>query len=302
MTDRDGGDMLALGMAVFFVVTVLIAGLAMFPAARDGVLADADRWRGRLLAAVSRWQGSASARAADSSRTLGRRAGWMGRLLHRRRWLLALTLAVLLVPPLLILQTQRQLSWDDFGGGGASHAADSHVVELLRGERLAPPPDLPPAVFLAAEAARIRGASVVAPQAIASADRRWARIAPDFQQRVLAIYRVMREEHGYEMVLVEGFRSPERQAALAAKGGAVTLAGAGQSCHQYGLAVDSALYRDGKLQWDMEDAWTRRGYFLYGELAVEAGLEWGGNWRSIKDYVHLEMKVECRHARRAAGR
>ena len=301
MTDRDGGDMLALGMAVFFVVTVLLAWLAVFPAARDGVLAGADRWRKHLLATISRWQGRAGERAADSSRTLGRGAGWMGRLLHRRRWLLAATIAVLLVPPLLILQTRRQLSWDDFGGGGAGLAADSHVVELLRGERLAPPPDLPPAVFLAAEAARMRGAAV-APQGIASADRKWARIAPDFQQRVLAIYRVMREEHGYEMVLVEGFRSPERQAELAAKGGAVTLAGAGQSCHQYGLAVDSALYRDGKLQWDMEDAWTRRGYFLYGELAVEAGLEWGGNWRSIKDYVHLEMKTECRQARRAAGR
>lgn len=292
--------MLALGMAVFFVVTVLIAWLAIFPAARDGVLEGADRWRARLLAVVVRWQGSAGARAAGSSRTLGRGVGWMGRLLRRRRWLLVATIAVLLVPPLLILQTRRQLSWDDFGGGG--FAADSHVVELLRGERLAPPPELPPAVFLAAEASPMRGAAVVAPQQISSADRKWARISPDFQQRVLAIYRVMREEHGYEMVLVEGYRSAERQAALAAKGGAVTLAGAGQSCHQYGLAIDSALYRDGKLQWDMEDAWTRRGYFLYGELAVEAGLEWGGNWRSIKDYVHLEMKAECRHARRVAGR
>lgn len=297
----DGGSMLALGMAVFFLVTVLVAWLAVFPAARDGLLAAVDRWRRRTMAVAARWQGSAGARASGSSRVLRGGSARLGGMLHRRRWLLAATLAVLLVPPLVILQLGRQSMWEDFGGG-AGFSTDSHVVELLRGERLAPPPELPPAVFLAAEASQMRGTAVVAPREISSADRKWARISPDFQQRVLAIYRVMREVHGYEMVLVEGYRSPERQAALAAKGGSVTRAGAGQSCHQYGLAVDSALYRDGKLQWDMEDAWTRRGYFLYGELAVEAGLEWGGNWRSIKDYVHLEMKAECRHARRAAGR
>ena len=301
MGNRDGGNMLALGMAVFFLVAVLLGWLAVFPAARDGVLAGVDRWRARVAAVAGRWQGNAGARASDSSRALRGRGARLGQMLRRRRWLLVATIAALALPPLLILQLGRQVLWDDFGGG-AGFTADSHVVELLRGERLAPPPDLPPAVFLAAEAAQMRGAAVVAPREISSADRKWARIAPDFQQRVLAIYRVMRDVHGYEMVLVEGYRSPERQAALAAKGGAVTRAGAGQSCHQYGLAVDSALYRDGRLQWDMEDPWTRRGYFLYGELAVEAGLEWGGNWRSIKDYVHLELKSDCRQARRAAGR
>lgn len=293
--------MLALGMAVFFLITVLLAWLAVFPAARDGVLAGVDRWRARMTALAGRWQGSAGARASGSSRALRGGSARLGEMLRRRRWLLAATAAALLLPPLLILQFGRQVMWEDFGGG-AGFATDSHVVELLRGERLAPPPDLPPAVFLAAEASQMRGAAVLAPREISTADRKWARISPDFQQRVLAIYRVMREVHGYEMVLVEGYRSPERQAQLAAKGGAVTRAGAGQSCHQYGLAVDSALYRDGKLQWDMEDPWTRRGYFLYGELAVEAGLEWGGNWRSIKDYVHLELKADCRQARRAAGR
>ncbi|WP_235318639.1 M15 family metallopeptidase [Lysobacter sp. A03] len=301
MGNRDGGNMLALGMAVFFLVAVLLGWLAVFPAARDGVLAGVDRWRARVAAVAGRWQGNAGARASDSSRALRGRGARLGQMLRRRRWLLVATIAALALPPLLILQLGRQVLWDDFGGG-AGFTTDSHVVELLRGERLAPPPDLPPAVFLAAEAAQMRGAAVVAPREISSADRKWARIAPDFQQRVLAIYRVMRDVHGYEMVLVEGYRSPERQAALAAKGGAVTRAGAGQSCHQYGLAVDSALYRDGRLQWDMEDPWTRRGYFLYGELAVEAGLEWGGNWRSIKDYVHLELKSDCRQARRAAGR
>jgi peptidoglycan L-alanyl-D-glutamate endopeptidase CwlK len=296
--------MIALWMAVFFTVAALGAWLVMFPAARDGVWADADRLRARMRAVVVRWQSRAGARAADGSCALGAVTARVGRSLRRHRWLLAGIVPVLIVPPLLILQARQQVVLDGFDDH-AVVAADDHVIALLRGERLAPPPDLPPAVFVAAEAEWRRTtaaiSTVVAPAAIASADRRWERIDPDFRQRVLAIFRVMREQHGYEMVLVEGYRSPGRQAALARQGGSVTRAGAGQSCHQYGVAVDAALYRDGRLHWDMGDAWTRRGYALYGELAVQAGLEWGGSWRSLKDYVHLEMKARCRQARRAAG-
>lgn len=165
------------------------------------------------------------------------------------------------------------------------------VAQLLRGERLTPPPPPPPEVFTTAEVRRLR------PE-IVTADRKWGQIDADLQQRVLAIYEVMRRQYGYEMVLIEGYRSPERQAELMA-GGKATRAGAWQSCHQYGLGVDSAPIRDGKLQWDMNDEWTKRGYFLYGELAEQAGLDWGGNWRSIKDYVHVEMTARCRAARAA---
>jgi hypothetical protein len=45
----------------------------------------------------------------------------------------------------------------------------------------------------------------------------------------------------------EGWRSPERQTLLAAKGTHVTNASAWQSYHQYGLGADCAFYRDGKL-------------------------------------------------------
>ncbi len=297
--------MMALWMAIFFAVTAAAAWLVLFPAARDSVVAGADRLFARLAAVLGRWQSRASGRASESSqsaRASGQRAM---RLFGRHRNLMLATAVLLTVPPLVILQLRQRVVLDGFEGGTAV-ASNNHVLGLLRGERLAPPPELPPAVFVAAEAELLRSAGgatsvIETPQAISGADRKWNRIDPVFQQRVLAIYQVMREQYGYEMVLIEGYRSPERQAALARKGATTTRAGAGQSCHQYGLAVDSALYRDGKLQWDMGDAWTKRGYFLYGRLASEAGLEWGGNWRSIKDYVHLELKDACRQARRAAG-
>ncbi len=210
--------------------------------------------------------------------------------LKRQRWLLAGALLILLLPSLLILLVRRTVVLDDFQGQDMAES-NSLVAQLLRGERLTPPPPPPPEVFTTEEIRRTR------PE-IMTADRRWDSIDAGLQQRVLAIFEVMRRQHGYEMVLIEGYRSPERQAELMS-GGKATRAGAWQSCHQYGLAIDAAPIRDGRLQWDMGDAWTRKGYMLYGELAAQAGLEWGGGWRSIKDYVHVEMAAACRSARAA---
>lgn len=208
----------------------------------------------------------------------------------RRHWLVLLVAGILLVvPTTVILFTRQTVLLDDFQVDDMAESS-SMIAQLLRGERLAPPPPAPPELFTTLEIRRLR------PELV-TADRRWEGVEADMQQRVLAIFEVMRRQYGYELVLVEGYRSPERQAALAAEGKA-TRAGAWQSCHQYGLGVDSALLRDGKLQWDMEDEWVRRGYTLYGQLAVQAGLDWGGNWQSIKDYVHVEMASSCRQARK----
>jgi len=301
-------EVMAIWMAVFFALASALAGLLLFPGLRDALAAGSGRLQSRLRAVTSRWQGRMSGHASDSSRSLRDAGGRSLRQLSRHRLALLAAALALCVPPLLVLQLRQRPVLDGFAIGEVEPAANSQILELLRGERLVPPTAPPPAVFITADAdaaafeAQTGVVAIAVPQQIVSADRRWERIDPDFQQRVLAVYRLMREQYGYEMVLVEGYRSPERQAELARKGRGTTLAGAGQSCHQYGLAVDSAPIRGGKLQWDMRDPWTRRGYELYGQLAQQAGLEWGGAWRSIKDYVHLENKAACRAARRAAGR
>ncbi|WP_231583310.1 M15 family metallopeptidase [Luteimonas sp. FCS-9] len=207
----------------------------------------------------------------------------------RRAPALGLALALVAVPSLVILLSRQTVTFDSFHGEDLAESR-TLIAELMRGERLSPPPPPPPEVFATEEVRRVK------PE-IVGADRKWDQIDADLQQRVLAIFEVMRREHDIRLVLVEGYRSPERQAELMREGRA-TRAGAWQSCHQYGLAIDAAPMRDGKLQWNMEDAWTRRAYFLYGELAEQAGLTWGGNWRSLKDYVHVENAAACRQARR----
>ncbi len=150
-----------------------------------------------------------------------------------------LGLALLLLPAALVMgwsqwRPQRLSGFDE-----AAAPANAQVTQLLVGEQLVPPPPLPPEVFLASD--------IVAEQPLlASADRRWGQMDPGFVQAVLQVFRAMKTRHGYDMALLEGWRSPQRQAMLAARGPTVTQAGPWQSYHQWGLAADCAFLREGK--------------------------------------------------------
>lgn len=199
----------------------------------------------------------------------------------------------LILAPLLFaffLRDRHQLDGFD------DHASDSNqvVAAILRGEQLAPPPPLPPQVFTTAEVEQIR------PQ-IRFASRQWDKLDAEFAQRLLQIFKLMEQRHGYHMVLIEGYRSPERQAMLASMGPHVTNAGAYQSYHQVGLGADCAFYRNGRLVISEKDPWAMRGYTLYGELAREFGLTWGGMWKML-DLGHVELRRPdvLRRARHAA--
>lgn len=121
-------------------------------------------------------------------------------------------------------------------------------------------------------------------------DRKWDKMHPSYKQRLLMVFKIMKERHGYEMVLLEGYRSPERQTRLSGNT-ATTLAKAYQSYHQFGLAADAAFKRDGKVVISERDPWAMRGYQLYGEVAETVGLTWGGRWTRIHDYGHTEFHM-----------
>jgi peptidoglycan L-alanyl-D-glutamate endopeptidase CwlK len=166
--------------------------------------------------------------------------------------------------------------------GAGERAVNAHLDQLLRGERLVPPPTLPPMAFTSREVTLVR-------PMLASANRNWTLLDADFSQRLLAVFRIMREQHGYEMALLEGYRGPERQNQLAAAGSNMTNARAFQSYHQFGLAADCAFLRDGKLVISERDPWAMRGYQLYGEAAESVGLKWGGRW-TMMDFGHVELR------------
>ncbi|AOA58849.1 M15 family metallopeptidase [Acinetobacter larvae] len=121
-------------------------------------------------------------------------------------------------------------------------------------------------------------------------DRKWDRMNPRYKQRLLMVFKIMRERYNYELVLLEGYRSPERQNMLSGNRN-TTLAKAYQSYHQFGLAADVAFKRNGKVVISERDPWAMRGYELYGEVAESVGLTWGGRWKSIKDFGHTEYRM-----------
>ena len=216
------------------------------------------------------WRGRWIARAGRDPGRLGRSRLWWGG-------------ALLLLAPALLMwawtawHPQRADAFDD-----SSPSVNAQVSELLRGEHLVPPPPLPPEVFATVEAEAHH-------PLLSTADRRWDRMDPEFVQTLLRVFQVMKNVHGYDMALLEGYRSPERQAALFAKGPSVTGAGPGQSHHQHGLAADCAFVRDGRLVISERDPWAMRGYELYGMVAEQHGLTWGGRWR-LMDFGHVEWR------------
>lgn len=186
---------------------------------------------------------------------------------------------------------------------------DPQIYALLNGEVLTPPPEVDEKLVDAAiiEATQLeqqynaqnfpttmppsqdnfevwqqRDHSVV--------DRKWDKMNPRYKQRLLMVFKIMKERHNYDLVLLEGYRSPSRQNMLSGNKN-TTLAKAYQSYHQFGLAADVAFKREGKIVISERDPWAMRGYQLYGEVAESVGLTWGGRWKSIQDYGHTEYRM-----------
>lgn len=211
-------------------------------------------------------------------------AGFRGALRKtmRRHWIvLAIGLPLIAIPSLLalVLRTPDMLP----GYEPIEALPDAQIAALLRGEQLVPPSDPPPLAFSTEEVVQVRPMLV-------HASRNWGLMHPEFSQRLLLAFKIMKEKHGYDMALLEGYRSPARQDQLAQLGGAVTNARAFQSWHQYGLAADCAFWRDGKLVISEKDPWAMRGYRLYGEVAEQLGLTWGGRWKMM-DLGHTELRL-----------
>lgn len=198
------------------------------------------------------------------------------------RWWGAGAFALLLLVPVGALWLRQHHAYDGFDHT-LTREGNAQIAALLAGEQLVPPPRLPPELFTTREVE-------AAVPLVASASRQWELLDPEFRQRLLLAYRLMREQHGYEMVLIEGWRSAERQAQLLALGPQVTHAGPGQSYHQYGLAADSAFLRDGRIVISERDPWAAQGYQHFGAVAQSVGLTWGGAWRGLQDLGHVELQ------------
>lgn len=67
-------------------------------------------------------------------------------------------------------------------------------------------------------------------------------------------------------------------------GSIVTNAKGGSSLHNFALALDFMLIINGKDSWKIDENWM-----LVVKIFQSHGFEWGGSWKSIKDYPHFQI-------------
>lgn len=95
---------------------------------------------------------------------------------------------------------------------------------------------------------------------------------------------------GVHPIITQGYRTFAEsdklyQQGRTTPGEIVSNAKAGQSWHNYGLAVDIGLIINGKQSWKVDQNWM-----TVVNIFKEHSFTWGGDWKGFKDYPHLEMK------------
>jgi len=271
-------DMLIFTVILYFILVIVITWLVFVPESRAHSLGFIRSTRLKISHFVRALWPVRQARVAGSNA----RQAYFG--LHfswrtHSKYLIAAGL-VLLVPIVVATFFRNHIQLEGYSDYEAEK--DPVIVALLEGEQLIPPAPLPPEVFTTVEIQAER-------PMIKSASRDWQLLEANFRQLLLRAYKIMEEEHGYTMVLIEGYRTPERQNILAAMGPHVTRARAFQSYHQHGRAADSGFMRNGKIVISERDPWAMKGYQQFGEVTESVGLTWGGRWK-LMDLGHVELR------------
>jgi D-alanyl-D-alanine dipeptidase len=117
--------------------------------------------------------------------------------------------------------------------------------------------------------------------------RAYPGLDPEFANRLAEFERRL-QEAGISVKLTCGYRSAQEQNRLYAQGRTapgriVTNARGGSSWHNYGLAADYAFVVGGQLTWN--GPWR-----VFGRIAGECGLEWGGDWTKFPDRPHVQWR------------
>ena len=127
-------------------------------------------------------------------------------------------------------------------------------------------------------------------------------IHPKLRDELLADYLYINKNilgKGVRLRLTHTYRSPEEQHKLFLQRPKVTNADSWQSIHNYGLAFDIVLMYDKNndgvfetVSWDMIKDGDNNGKADWMEMVAffkSRGWEWGGDWKSFKDYPHFQI-------------
>ena len=113
-------------------------------------------------------------------------------------------------------------------------------------------------------------------------------LKPNASQKLTSFIEKMESKSTWKVEIISGLRSKERQAEL--KNENPKNASADNSKHVKGLAIDINLYKPFNLyrlqKNSPKEEWLSTGI---KEIAAEHGLEWGGDYKTYHDPVHLEL-------------
>lgn len=104
-------------------------------------------------------------------------------------------------------------------------------------------------------------------------------------------------KRGCQYIAIAGNRTYAEQDALYAKGRTapgpkVTNAKGGESNHNFGIAMDFGVFRAGHYLDGGNPDDSKLAAEIHKAAAVHAkanGIEWGGDWKSFKDFPHFEI-------------
>lgn len=88
-----------------------------------------------------------------------------------------------------------------------------------------------------------------------------------------------------DFTVLEGVRSPERQAQLYKEGKSQTL----KSKHLIGRAVDLGVLKDGVITWDKDSYRILAACVKQAAKELNVNIVWGGDFRTFYDGPHFEL-------------
>jgi len=123
-----------------------------------------------------------------------------------------------------------------------------------------------------------------------------AGLHPQFKALATAFVEAANEALDPDKVRVEvisGLRSWRQQAELFARGRTkpgriVTKARPGSSWHNFGLAIDLGLFRDGLYLDEAKPSVADKLYLKLEAVSLRFGLEWAGRWKSFTETPHYQ--------------
>lgn len=112
----------------------------------------------------------------------------------------------------------------------------------------------------------------------------------------IAECQILAKAFNYEYKAISGNRTWEEQAKIYAQGRTapgkvVTNARPGYSNHNYGIAVDMGVFENGKYLDASNPGKAEAFHREAAKIAEKYNIEWGGSWKTFKDYPHFEYRT-----------